>query len=38
MPASGEIKQGFWLGLGVAAALAVFGLLQLFLSKAAHGG
>jgi hypothetical protein len=38
MPAAMEIREGFWLGLGVAAALAVFGLLQLWLARAAHRG
>lgn len=38
MAVMGEIKEGFWLGLGVAAALAVFGLFQLFLARAAHRG
>lgn len=38
MPAVTEIKDGFYLGLGVAAALAVFALLQLVLARAAHRG
>jgi hypothetical protein len=38
MPAAVEISKGFYLGLGVAAALAVFGLFQLFLAKAAKRG
>lgn len=36
--AMGEIREGFWLGLGVAAAIAVFGLFQLFIARAAHRG
>lgn len=38
MPAAMEIKEGFWLGLGVAAALAVFALVQMWLARAAHRG
>ena len=38
MPAAMEIQKGFYVGLGVAAALAVWGLIQLFLSRAAHRG
>lgn len=33
-----ELGQGFWIGLGVATALAVFGLLQLLFARAAHRG
>jgi hypothetical protein len=38
MAAVAEIKEGFWLGLGVAAALAVFAVIQLAIAKAAHRG
>lgn len=38
MAAVPEISKGFYLGLGVAAALAVFGLFQLLLSKGLHRG
>lgn len=38
MPAVSEIKEGFWLGLGVAAAIAVFALAQMWLARAAHRG
>jgi hypothetical protein len=38
VPAITEIKEGFWLGLGVAAAIAVFALVQMWLARAAHRG
>jgi hypothetical protein len=38
MAAVPEIQKGFYVGLGVAAALAVWALLQMFLSKAAGRG
>lgn len=33
-----ELKQGFWIGLGVAIALAVWAALQMLIAKAAHRG
>jgi hypothetical protein len=36
MPAKAEIKTGFWVGIGVALALAVFGAVQLLILRAAH--
>lgn len=30
---SGEIKKGFWIGLGVALAIFVFGLIQSFAAR-----
>lgn len=38
MAAATQLREGFWIGLGVSLALAVFGLLQLLFSKAAHRG
>lgn len=38
MAAAVEISKGFYLGLGVAAALAVWGLVQLVLAKVAKRG
>lgn len=34
MPAKTEIKMGFWVGLGVAAAFVVFGFLQALTLRA----
>jgi hypothetical protein len=34
MPAKSEIKMGFWVGLGVALALLVFGILQALTLRA----
>lgn len=37
-PAISEVRQGFYLGLGVAAALAVWAIAQMLLSRAAKRG
>lgn len=36
MPAKADLKTGFWLGLGLALALAAFGVVQLLILRAAH--
>lgn len=36
MPGKAEVKTGFWLGLGVALAFLVLGLLQAFTLRAVH--
>jgi hypothetical protein len=36
MPAKAEVKTGFWLGVGLALALLVIGLLQAFTLRAVH--
>jgi hypothetical protein len=36
MPAKAEIKYGFWIGLGVALAFLVLGILQAYTLRAVH--
>lgn len=36
--AASDIRYGFWLGLGVALALLVFGILQALTLRAVHKG
>ena len=36
MPAKAEIKTGFWLGIGLALAIAVVGFLQLLTLRAVN--
>ena len=36
MPATGEVKQGFWLGLGVVGAFIVLGFVQAMVIRAVH--
>lgn len=38
MPAKAEVKTGFWLGLGLALALAVVAFLQALTLRAVHRG
>lgn len=35
--AAGDIKFGFWVGLGVSLALLVWSLVQMFVGKAVKG-
>ena len=34
MPATSEVKQGFWLGLGIMGAFVVLGFAQMWLMRA----
>lgn len=36
MPGKAEVKTGFWLGLGVALAFLVLGMLQALTLRAVH--
>jgi len=35
---TGEISMGFYIGIGVALALLVVGMLQVYVAKATHRG
>lgn len=36
MPAKGEIEKGFYVGLGVAVAFALFTAVQMMIGRAVH--
>jgi len=36
MPAKSEVKMGFYVGIGVALALLVLGILQVLILRAVH--